>query len=329
MDRYIDADQNAMFFDENNTTYIGRKGLSGITRISNEMLMLFSNCLSFLNTTVTLDKNGNAIIVYINGTPGKHLAKILKLYPFITFHIYDEFNPCDELITALNNVNDKNKFFNYIPSIEELTEKYLESKEYIYLISEYTDKRIRIEPNYDGLSNEELLKVKSEYHNLKEELIRVDAKVNISITKAVNARMSMLKFRPPHFYITKKEKDFEFFSAIKIIMPIFSDARSVNCRMIVCNYDELVKWNYMRFADVLNTWHYHTKEQLAKNPFNGGYAPLPNQLGNQFEISLLFSLIRDYYFTISHAYCSETDVLNLYLNFLIDDQCSSDEHCKN
>lgn len=327
MDKFIPANHESMMYNESTPAYTGRFKSNDMTRISNELFMLFSNCLLFINGWVTLDENKKATIIYINGTKGKHLAKIIKLFPFITFHIYDELNLCDELIISINET-DNTEFFPYIPSNEELSDKYAKFDENIYLISEYTDKEIRNEPDYSGLKDEDILESKKKYHEKKEDLIVIDSDKNIEIAKAVNAKFSFLKFRPPHVYEHRKAKDFVFYNG-NVVMPIFSDKKTVNCRMVVNNYTDLVKWDYNKFAGVLNTWHYDTKEKLGLNPITGGVNPLPNQLGNHFEICVLFSLIRDYYFTIGHSFAKDIDILNFYIDFLIDGRCDNDDVCNN
>jgi hypothetical protein len=322
MENFVVANNTSMIYDEMKGSYIGRKKLSTYSRISNEMLMLFSNCLSFLNGWVTLDENGKAVVVYINGTNGKHLCKLFKLYDFITFHIYDDIEPCRELAESIRTEHNV-VFFNNIPRPEEFKVKY-ESEQNVYLISEYTDPRIRFEPNYDNLTESEIIKEKENFHFMKEELIIIDSGKNLEFCQAVNAKVTMVKFRPPHVYLTKAQKEFKFFDGT-ILMPIFSDPKSVNCRMILNKYETIVTWNYVKFSGILNTWHYETKEKLGLNPFTGNPNPLPGQLGNQFEMCVLFSLIRDYYFTIGHAFASEGDVFNLYNEFLVDCECDNSE----
>lgn len=325
MSQFIEANKEAMIYDETKSAYVGSTKLNKITRISNELLMLLSNCFWFINSIVTLNEQKRALIVYIVGTPTDHIAKLIKLYPFLDFDIYDELPLGSKLAEAINSSKSKINFINRNPTIDEL-KQYDNEDNNVFLINEYTDKRIRIEPDYSNSSHEEMIRLKTEFHNAKEDIIREDAVKIIEMTTAVNAKASMVKFRPPHYYLSKQQKNFEFFNGT-VIMPIFSDPKSGNCRMIVIDYVNKVKWDYIKFAGILNTWNYDTKEKLGLNPFTGDPNPLPNQLGNHFEICTLFSLIRDYYFVIGHPFSTENDVLNIYLAFILDGKCEVDENC--
>lgn len=285
------------------------------TRITNETLESITYEMDFLNNLVTMGA-GTPIIVCVGNAPANHMIKIVELYRFCEFHLYDEMEFSHEIQTFAFTSNDRVKLFDYIPSDEQLKE-YSNVQDRVYLISNYTNPEVRVKPDHSKLPFKDQQIAKLEFHMKKEEYVRGDAAKNISIAQVLNPVAALLKFRPPHVHKNDLKRDeFTFFNG-EVMLPIFGGPKTSKCRMIVTNYEEIVGWDYELFTRKINTWNDKIREMPALNPFTGNPNPLPNQLGNQMEICILFSIIKDYYITIGHENPSVTDVNNLYINFLI------------
>lgn len=295
------------------------------TRITNENLKSITYEMDFLNNLVTMDA-GTPIVVYIGAAPADHLSKIAELYEFLEFHIYDEIEFSHDLQTYAFTSGGRVKLFDFIPSDEHL-KGYSDKRERIYLVSNYTNPSIRVKQDYSKLASRDQQKAKLDFHMLKESCVRDDASKNIKIAQVLNPVAALLKFRPPHVHKGEMKRiEFTFFNG-EVMMPIFGGPKTSECRMIVTNYDDVIDWDYEFFTRKLNTWNDKIREMQAYNPFTGNPNPLPNQLGNQMEICILFSIIKDYYVAIGHENPSVADVNDLYSNFIIG-SCENDSVCK-
>ena len=285
------------------------------TRITNENLKSTTYEMDFFNNLVTMDA-GTPIVVYIGAAPGDHIPKIAQLYEFMEFHIYDDMDFSHDLQTYAFTSGGRVKLFNFTPSDEQLSE-YSNKRERVYLVSSYTTPSIRTKPDHSKLAHRDQQKAKLEFHMKKESCVRDDAARNIKITQVLNPVAALLKFRPPHVHKGEEKRlEFMFFNG-EVMMPIFGGPKTSECRMIVTNYEDVIDWDYEFFTKKLNTWNDKIREMQAYNPFTGNPNPLPNQLGNQMEICILFSIIKDYYISIGHENPSVADVNDLYSNFLI------------
>jgi hypothetical protein len=242
------------------------------------------------------------------------------LYQFIDFHFFDELEIPRSLL-AFEAGNPNSHFYDHLPTEEEI--QTLKELPNLYLISNYVNLEIREKKESNKNAEQRFAD-----HIRKEELNIPNSIQNMSYATLLNPKYALLLFRPPHFHQEDERKkcEFEFFSGI-VLLPIFSGLKSSECRMICTNYDKKIFWNYKILTRGINKWNYDARESLALNPFTGTKIPLPNQLGNQMEISIFFSILRDFFICIGHENPSPTDVYSMYVQFIIgkndnDDKCN-------
>lgn len=324
MDTYVLINNNTLIYSptlSTSFTYGTTKKIS-VNRREDKELCQLSYDINFINVNVNIENDIFPTIIYIDPYSTHALIKLMILYDFINFEIYDQVPMDRELEDYVLQFGNRVKFYHtteYDPAFFQ--DKYGELKNK-YLISTMTDVSIRnkvYEPEE---------KIRNENHIKKEEIVAVDTKKNIEVAIAINATKSILKFRPFHVHTTLPGKviGFPFFNGT-IILPIFSGLKSSDCRMIVSDYNEIITWDSEKFTYIINNWNRKTRESLALNPFNGKKEPLPNQMGNNFEISVLFMILKDYFLCIGHLDPTAKDVYNLYSKFIIDDEDENDFRC--
>lgn len=329
--KFIQANCNTVVYNQKmkGDDFAKTQKNKGITRLRNNTLRLFSFEINFINTSVKMGKNGESPnIIYIGFSPGTHLIKLMNFYPFINFYLFDEVEISSELKSYAYN-HDNVEIFETMPTDEHF--ELLNEMENTYLISNYTSTNTRKNQNIEEADDEKRLNL----HMEKERDNLTDSVVNMEFARKINAVCSLLKFRPPHIHTEAKLKlngldelisgEFTFYNGI-ILLPIFSGAKSSECRMIVTNYRDKIPHNYINITHIINKWNFSIKEMPALNPFNGSKTPLPYQLGNQFEISVFFAILKDYFNSIGVENVSVDDVYNLYTSIINIDESNS--HCK-
>lgn len=310
--KFIPANRNTVVYSSEMSTLSNIEKQNGITRVYNNKLRLLAFEMNFLNTQVSVIPEMRPIVVYIGYCPGDQITKLVKLYDFMDFHLFDDMDPSPEIL-AFAAGNENVKLYDHYPTDEEI-EQFRSQHNNVYLISNYTDNEVRRNAN----TSDKTAREKQEMHMLKEQKNIIDSQVNMDYAKRIGAKCSLLKFRPPHVHTEDKNKvtDFMFFKG-KILLPIFSGPKSSECRMIVSNYEETYKWDYRIVTFTINNWNFKIRESSALNPFTGMHNPLSNQLGNQFEICVFFAILRDYFICIGNENPAEMDVYSLYSQFII------------
>lgn len=327
MTSYIRADRKSLVYSTKREKMDRIKSRRiGDIRQSNDMIKRFAFDLNFIMSYVDIIDDEMPTIIYVGCCPGKHLTKIMELFKFFNFRLYDEVDMCPELEVYLVENAGRVEFYNYIPSPEELHTRYHKVNNR-YFISCYTTLEIRNDPDFNALPTEELVKARRDFHLLKEDCTTNDTIKTMEMARATDAICSFLKFRPYHHKEGDEDRKYLHFDGT-IILPIFSEDRSSECRIVVNKYgdENQIMWSSKNLSYHINDWNFNIRESLALNPFTKNPNPLPNQLGNNFEVCALFSLIRDYFESVGHVEASENDAYNLYSGFIIEPPVD-DAHC--
>lgn len=290
-------------------------------RRSDERKKLLAFEINFILSNV----EANSTIVYIGETykltksstnHGENIYVLANLFPFLNFEVYDDeefteyYNP--ELFN-LSNVT----IFGRMPTEEEY-DMYREKT--VYLIANIVERSIRMEKTYDVKHKENASKEikrlheeKVEFFNLKEKMNLISLNKSSTIVKKIYPKSSLLRFRPNHVNIN----EFSFFDGI-LLLPIFSDEKSAECRLIV-NYEYIdvsINWNFEQIFFNLNYWNDIEREKPSLNPFTNTLEPLLCY-GNKMEYCIFFSILKEYFKTIGYMSPTEEDIqnlMNLYIN---------------
>lgn len=332
MENFIESSYKTMIYSETTEKYKGSLAVSklSISRITNSYLMYISTYIMFLNVFIQGKKNDEdktiAKIVIIGVQNYDVILKICQMYPFFNFDIYDDSEPTASFISFIKEKNNKDNisYFNHFPSIEDLKEKYYSDTIPLYSIIDFTNKEIKEDIFFSPNENDK----KMQYQLYKEELLLQDSRKIMEYVKALEPLKSLVKFRPPHNYKDKKTNNFEFFDGT-VILPIFSDVKTSSSHIIVSKIDDTVNWDIEKYNETCNVWNYSTREKFGKNPFDGSNAPLQNQIGNSVEFCILFSILKDYFITISNGYDIDEDIVfSFYKNFISQNRTVVENGCK-
>lgn len=300
-----------------------------LERKFNPNLKLLAIETLFINRYVKLEDKPIKII-YIGCSPGFHLSKLIEMYDFIYFDLYDPVDCCIELKLIIQQ-NKKVKFYKEKFTIETCS-RYEDDEFDIYLITDYRDEKYNNDLQIPTGSSADFKRLRHKFQMQKEASYLDDMILQRDICKVLNPKYACLRFRPPHFYnnefLQSPNGDFFPYFYGTVWLLLYNDLKSTESRLIVNNYDDdNYNWNYENYQYRLNYFNGITRETSLKNPFTGNNTPLPNQLGNRFETMMLFLILREYLQTIGYESPRVSDVMTLYTDFLIVEQCSKKQVC--
>lgn len=279
-------------------------------KYNNDMRLLLSEILFI---TRYVDFAPNIKIIYIGAAPGFHLVKLMKLFPFIKFDLYDPEELNLDLVQYISVNSNQVTFFNE-KFILETCEKYNNSEENIYLITD----------NRDVMFMKEDFNDKINFQIQKEISYAEDMNFQKEVCIKLNPKYAFLRFRPPHFYkeTTIEPAIFEYFAGTVWLM-IYNDYKSTEGRIAVNDFTkDNFRWNYKKYQFRLNFFNDKVRESSLTNPVTLDQTPLPNQLGNKFETVMMIQIIIDYMITIGYLNPRISELMNFYTNFLVVETCS-------
>jgi hypothetical protein len=260
-------------------------------------------------------------IIYIGAAPGIHLIKLMKMFPQIKFDLYDEQRLHPKLISYIDENFSQVRYIN--ENVNESTNFDISDiDEDIYLISDIKNIRYSKDEFFTGI---DAIQRKEEYQNRKDQSSLEDMELQKIICKKLIPKYSLLKFRPPKYYERRTYENtiFPYFYGT-IWLMIFNDLKSTESRIVVNNYEkDDFNWNFKSYQYRLNYFNDELRESLLENIFSKDSRPLPNQLGNRFEIMMLFKILIDYMTTIGYSEPRVVDIVDFYVKFIIPESCSS------
>lgn len=292
----------------------------------NNNLKLLANEILFLTKYVKLNSKPVRVI-YIGAAPGVHLSKLLPLFPFLSFDLYDPEDIDSSTMDYIKSTPSHDiRVFKEKFTIETCSR--YDDTEDIYLITDHRDVMYNKEPIFDLSNGGDLMLLKHEYQMKKEESYSRDMELQREICKVLKPIYANLRFRPPHYYesglfISPEPAIFKYFSG-DIWLLIYNELKGTESRIVVNDFDKEFTWNYKSYQYRLNYFNSMVRESLLKNPFTNDNIPLPNQLGNKYEIIMLFLILKDYFISIGYQTPRVSDVINLYTDFIIKESCTQD-----
>lgn len=291
----------------------------------NHDLKLLTNEIIFICKYVEYNKDKKIKIIYMGAAPGFHLTKLLPMFDFIYFDLYDPEPLHTELQKYIMLNNDKITYFNEKFTTETCS-RYENSDFEIYLITDHRDVKYNTDPIFQPIEGVDINLTKHNYQMEKEQSYINDMELQMQICKILKPKCSNLRFRPPHFYDTEYYKSpkpaiFSYFSGT-IWLLIYNELKGTEGRLVVNNYEEdNFSWNYESYQFRLNYFNTVIRESLLSNPFHNNNTPLPNQLGNKYEVVILFKILIEYFLSIGYIDPRVNDVMSLYTNFIIKETC--------
>lgn len=288
-------------------------------KYNDDLRLLLSEMLYIIRYVDYNPDREDTTIIYIGAAPGFHLVKLMKMFPFIKFHLYDDQDLHCDLEKYISENGEQVRMFREKFTLESCD---MYEGRNVYLITDH--KEVRFMSDLPFSKEEGYLESKRLFQIEKEQSYLNDMEFQKEICKKLNPKNAFLRFRPPHYYDGESPEIaiFEYFPGTVYLM-IYNDYKSTESRIVVENFtDEKFKWNYKEYQYRLNYFNDNKRESLLKNPFTNDNSPLPNQGGNKFEFVMMFFILLEYYASIGIENPRVSDIFNFYTRFLVIESCS-------
>lgn len=292
-----------------------------IERKSNDDLRLLFSEMNFIHRYVNL-ADRPVRIIYIGAAPGFHLIKLLKLYDFLSFDLYDDQELHIELQLYIQKNSDQVRFFKEKFTVETCA-RYSQVDEDLYLITDF--KEVRFMQELPFTNKEDYNVLKEQFQADKEISYAEDMQLQKEICKNLPLVAAFLRFRPSHFYEGKTAENaaFDYFNGVAWLM-IYGEINSVESRLAVTDFTtEDYKWNIKNYQYRLNHFNAEMRESLLLNPFTQDTTPLPHQLGNKFETIIMIKILMEYLNCTGYLDPRVVDVVKIYKDFIVLETCSN------
>jgi hypothetical protein len=243
----------------------------------------------------TLVKN----VVYIGAAHGHHIYVLAKLFPGLTYHLYDISEGWDKRLYELENVIINNRYFE-----EKDIKEWQERNEEILFVSDIRNLAVGEEEDK-----------KTDVDNF-EALVAADMLMQQEWVEQLKPSISLLKFRLPYPDVVKKES--QRYLDGTVLRQIFARSSSAETRLLVKGM-AYRDWNLTTY-DRMNAYfnRYIRAKGLYFNPIDGSKRPIYKKKGlkNDYESTALTIIAMDYLKKIN-AIINETNILKI-LDFILD-----------
>lgn len=233
-------------------------------------MKLLSNSVLFLIMFWDPEEYPEPTVVYAGAGPGKNVGILGKMFPTITFHLYD---PADNF-----SVRKSDKIFLHVEYFTNEIAKSWAGKD-VFLWSD-----IRREVKADTL--------KDKIH--KELMVIGDQEMQYEWHKIMNPIKSMLKFRMPNNQYLTDLKKYDYLYGYVMDQPA-KPSKSRETRLIPVGNDK-VTWDINKYINRLNYRNNLVRSETKfYNIFDGSEDD--NQKGkydNSFDTTFILSIFRDY-----------------------------------
>jgi len=255
--------------------------LGKISRKEDLYLQVFLAELNYLNRYFTVDKSN--ILLYIGTTLDDHIVKLAIFYPEIDFRCYGK----NKTTQIAENVTIYNREFtdDDVLEYQDMTN--------LYVISNFSNVP-------ESLTGQE-----------KEKLLSEEMMLQMKWIQGIKPKSALLKFRPPHYYegisVTNK---FEYFIGT-IWRTVFSKPKTVECRLVVDNYDTTILYDFQKFEEIMHYYNDVTRETNMEHPISQKKIPF-GRYENNFDYMVMFNILKEYLETRGHVTSNEEELINLY-----------------
>lgn len=251
--------------------------------------------LQFLNLYYDPDEHKEADLLYIGAAVGTNIAVIAKLYPMLTFHLYDSSKFNMEVLKLPNiqiyNTNFEDADMNRWAGIAK--------KKPVFLVSDI--RNMRYSPNVQNVEANKTASLKNE------KLVIDDLTLQAKWVKIINPVRACLKFRLPYYFTYVTELEFEYFAGT-IYRQVWQRPTSTETRLVPNPADEkgvyATTTYHIRAYENMCFYHNMFIRQgiLFANPFAENNPeikesdPIADTLGltNDFDSTCTTNIICDY-----------------------------------
>jgi len=279
------------------------------TSVKYGQLKLLTTEIQFLNKYWNPEMVAAPLCVYVGSAPGIHLIPLLKMYPQITFHLYDPRDVFDKQLYDKEFSSRVTIFVKFFTS-DDAT-KYTGRND-VYFISDIRSS----DYNRDNSETEESKKINEAL--VKEDLTRQAEWVEI--IQPVKAHLKFrLPFQEPYDWV---EKETLYFDG-DVYKQAWAPQTSTETRLVPDLKSVKRKWNNKKYEDML-FYHNNVIRQHASfiNVLNQNNESYLEELGltQDYDSTVFIQTLKEYVsrFTYETPIDEEKTVLNLARSILED-----------
>lgn len=283
--------------------YFSRSGMKK-TALKWGQLKLFISELQFLNKYWKPEEVANPVCVYIGAASGNHIVFLARMFPQITFELYDG-RAFDSRLESEPNVKIYQKLF------DDLDIKKYENRNDVFLICDIRS----LEYNFDKINTEEI-------QRKNEEIVKKDMDLQMDWTIKIKPVKAHLKFRLPYGYEWNIEKTYTYLDGDIYKQP-FSPLTTTETRLVPDLSLPLKPWDFRAYESMM-FYHNNVVREHIKfiNPLTGINEDISPELGllQDFESASFVYSVKEYLdkFLLESGQATNTQVLQL-CKAIIDD----------
>ena len=293
-----------VFFNKNNLFTLGngdgkaefnKESITNNLHIGQLKLLLseMQTIIYYMDTTVV--KN----VVYVGAAHGHHIYVLAKLFPALTYHLFDISEGWDKRLYELENVHINNRYFEE----KDIKEWQIKGEEILFI----SDIRNLAVGDEEG-KQADLEKF--------EAMVLSDMLMQQDWVEQLKPALALLKFRLPYPDVVKKESQTYLDGAV--LRQIFARPSSAETRLLVKGL-AYRDWDLDTY-DKMNAYfnRYIRAKGLYFNPINGGKKAIYEKRGlhNDFESTAMTIIAIDYLKKIN-SIVNEANILKI-LDFILD-----------
>lgn len=310
--------EEAIIFDENDWLTVGdgdgyqnyfRRKYYEKTSVKYGQLKLLTTEIQFFNKYWNPETVAQPLCVYVGSAPGIHLIPLLKMYPQITFHLYDPRDVFDKQLYEKEFSSRVQLFVQFFTSADAM--KYANRND-VFFVSDIRSS----DYNRDNSETEEAKKANEAL--VKEDLTRQAEWVEI--IQPVKAHLKFrLPFQEPYDWV---EKETLYFDG-DVYKQAWAPQTSTETRLVPDLKAVKRKWNNKMYEDMLfyhnNVIRQHVNFINVLSQNNESYL---EELGltQDYDSTVFIQTLKEYVarFTYENPIDEEKTVLNLARSILED-----------
>ena len=266
----------------------------------NGQLKLLITEILFLVECMEDYESGKLKVVYVGAAPGNHITTLCKIFPKLTFILYDNgrWNNSLKSLAKLKNSNVKliSSYFT-----EADCDLYAKESDNIIFISDIRNLE------YDVRKDPELA----------EDTTWNDMLLQQTWVKRINPRIASLKFRLPYdteYNKTKFGGETVKYLSGKVMIQPWTSQTSSECRLIVKKNARLKTWNYFDFSGILYARNTEVRPKIFINPVTNDASIIPTKtmsfIRNDFDTVLTLYIAKKFLEKFKGGTPSAIDVSN-------------------
>lgn len=218
-------------------------------------------------------------VLYVGGANGSHIYVLAKMFPELTFHLYDS-QPFDKRLYKLPNIKIYKKYYDERDMI-----KWKQKDIPIFFISDIRNL------TYDPGAKDDQIRVKNEQN------VWEDMKLQEKWIKELQPEISLVKFRLPFAYdfILKEGRTREYLGG-QVCFQIYNKPTSSETRLLVKEIKD-TEWDLLSYEKKM---YYHNcitrNKKKFKNPIDNSNREIYPEKGlyNDYDSVYLTILVMEY-----------------------------------